>query len=69
MPVETVDLLMGRTSQQTHLDRIELCQIVLFEFLVCHHFANSHNCQESEAESPKNVIFLFHDAKILYILQ
>jgi hypothetical protein len=34
-----------------------------------HHLIDGHKSQYKEEESPKKAIFLFHDAKLLYIFQ
>ena len=68
MTIEAVDLFMRRTGQQTDFNGVKLRKMVI-SVIFGHHLIDGHKSQYKEEESPKKAIFLFHDAKLLYIFQ
>jgi hypothetical protein len=65
MAVETVDLLVGRTGDKSYLDavcRTCLCGIGMGA-------KGQEKKREDYTKCPKNVFYLFHDAKLSYIFE
>jgi hypothetical protein len=69
MTVQTVYFLVGRTGEQTHLHRVKRRQIVRLTLFLGHQGRQGEKGGNQQAKSPKKVIFLFHDAKLIDIFQ